>query len=260
MSGKRISPPNARAKCLAAEKLRDKRDRFLALCRRLASNGIRSARPKLRQLSSRKMGPRLAHDRETDRAIVQASVEKGRQGRDGPPHADPRPVEGRAGICRPSSSARQARPASRSSISIQPPPVRPLRAVEVWETLGTSFRVSLLSSPAAQRRQRKSEDCPDGQGRGFAKDDRKQVSCWERGEGEPSLRSTRKPATFSRGLFTCRRRATGEFCPRGQECVEPRAQSHPSEDAAKSSCSSASGVSSIGLIPGGRLSQRTRTR
>ena len=59
------------------ERLRDKRDRYLALRRRLQSNGSQSAKQKLRQVSGKEMR-RVKHiNHETSKAIVQAAIDAG---------------------------------------------------------------------------------------------------------------------------------------------------------------------------------------
>lgn len=59
------------------ERLRDKRDRYLALRRRLQSNGSQSAKQKLRQVSGKEMR-RVKHiNHETSKAIVQAAIGAG---------------------------------------------------------------------------------------------------------------------------------------------------------------------------------------
>jgi IS605 OrfB family transposase len=64
-------------KVFGGEKLRDQRDRHLALRRRLQSNGSQSAKQKLRQVSGREMR-RVKHiNHETSKAIVAAAVAAG---------------------------------------------------------------------------------------------------------------------------------------------------------------------------------------
>ena len=64
-------------KVFGGETLRDQRDRYLALRRRLQSNGSQSARQKLRQVSGRERR-RVKHiNHETSRAIVTAAVAAG---------------------------------------------------------------------------------------------------------------------------------------------------------------------------------------
>lgn len=64
-------------KVFGGEQLRDQRDRYLALRRRLQSNGSQSARQKLRQVSGKEMR-RVRHiNHETSKAIVHAAVQAG---------------------------------------------------------------------------------------------------------------------------------------------------------------------------------------
>lgn len=64
-------------KVFGGGRLRDKRDRYLALRRRLQSNGSQSAKQKLRQVSG-KEARRVKHiNHETSKAIVQAAIEAG---------------------------------------------------------------------------------------------------------------------------------------------------------------------------------------
>ena len=64
-------------KVFGGEHLRDKRDRYLALRRRLQSNGSQSARQKLRQVSG-KEARRVKHiNHQTSKAIVQAAIQTG---------------------------------------------------------------------------------------------------------------------------------------------------------------------------------------
>src|SRR5579883_696966 len=64
-------------KFFGGEKLRDQRDRYLALRRRLQSNGSQSAKQKLRQVSGKEMR-RVKHiNHDTSRAIVAAAVAAG---------------------------------------------------------------------------------------------------------------------------------------------------------------------------------------
>lgn len=64
-------------KVFGGEQLRDKRDRYLALRRRLQSNGSQSAKQKLRQVSG-KEARRVKHvNHETSKAIVQAAIKAG---------------------------------------------------------------------------------------------------------------------------------------------------------------------------------------
>lgn len=64
-------------KVFGGEQLRDRRDRYLALRRRLQSNGSQSARQKLRQVSG-KEARRVKHvNHETSKAIVAAAVAAG---------------------------------------------------------------------------------------------------------------------------------------------------------------------------------------
>lgn len=64
-------------KVFGGERLRDKRDRYLALRRRLQSNGSQSARQKLRQVSG-KEARRVKHiNHETSKAIAQAAIDAG---------------------------------------------------------------------------------------------------------------------------------------------------------------------------------------
>ena len=64
-------------KVFGGERLRDQRDRYLALRRRLQSNGSQSAKQKLRQVSGKEMR-RVKHvNHETSRAIVVAAVQSG---------------------------------------------------------------------------------------------------------------------------------------------------------------------------------------
>lgn len=64
-------------KVFGGERLRDERDRYLALRRRLQSNGSQSAKQKLRQVSGREMR-RVKHiNHETSKAIVKAAMEAG---------------------------------------------------------------------------------------------------------------------------------------------------------------------------------------
>lgn len=64
-------------KVFGGEQLRDKRDRYLALRRRLQSNGSQSARQKLRQVSGKEMRRVKQVNHETSKAIVQAAVKAG---------------------------------------------------------------------------------------------------------------------------------------------------------------------------------------
>lgn len=64
-------------KVFGGEHLRDRRDRYLALRRRLQSNGSQSAKQKLRQVSG-KEARRVKHiNHETSKAIVQAAIKAG---------------------------------------------------------------------------------------------------------------------------------------------------------------------------------------
>ena len=64
-------------KVFGGEHLRDQRDRYLALRRRLQSNGSQSAKQKLRQVSGKEMR-RVKHiNHETSKAIVQAAIQAG---------------------------------------------------------------------------------------------------------------------------------------------------------------------------------------
>lgn len=64
-------------KVFGGEQLRDKRDRYLALRRRLQSNGSQSAKQKLRQVSGKEQR-RVKHvNHETSKAIVCAAIEAG---------------------------------------------------------------------------------------------------------------------------------------------------------------------------------------
>ncbi len=64
-------------KVFGGEKLRDRRDRYLALRRRLQSNGSQSAKQKLRQVSGKEMR-RVKHiNHETSKAIVRAAIQNG---------------------------------------------------------------------------------------------------------------------------------------------------------------------------------------
>jgi IS605 OrfB family transposase len=64
-------------KVFGGERLRDERDRYLALRRRLQSNGSQSAKRRLRQVSGKERR-RVKHiNHETSKAIVQAAVEAG---------------------------------------------------------------------------------------------------------------------------------------------------------------------------------------
>jgi putative transposase len=64
-------------KVFGGEELRDKRDRYLALRRRLQSNGSQSARQKLRQVSGKEMR-RIRHiNHETSKAIVAEAIKAG---------------------------------------------------------------------------------------------------------------------------------------------------------------------------------------
>ena len=64
-------------KVFGGEHLRDRRDRHLALRRRLQSNGSPSAKQKLRQVSGKEMR-RVKHtNHETSKAIVQAAIKAG---------------------------------------------------------------------------------------------------------------------------------------------------------------------------------------
>lgn len=64
-------------KVFGGEHLRDRRDRYLALRRRLQSNGSQSAKQKLRQVSG-KEARRVKHiNHETSKAIVQAAIQAG---------------------------------------------------------------------------------------------------------------------------------------------------------------------------------------
>ena len=64
-------------KVFGGEHLRDQRDRYLALRRRLQSNGSQSARQKLRQVSG-KEARRVKHiNHQTSKAIVQAAIDAG---------------------------------------------------------------------------------------------------------------------------------------------------------------------------------------
>lgn len=64
-------------KVFGGERLRDERDRYLALRRRLQSNGSQSAKQKLRQVSG-KEARRVKHlNHQTSKAIVQAAIQAG---------------------------------------------------------------------------------------------------------------------------------------------------------------------------------------
>jgi putative transposase len=64
-------------KVFGGERLREERDRYLALRRRLQSNGSQSAKQKLRQVSGKEMR-RVKHiNHGTSKAIVQAAIEAG---------------------------------------------------------------------------------------------------------------------------------------------------------------------------------------
>ena len=64
-------------KVFGGERLRDQRDRYLALRRRLQSNGSQSAKQKLRQVSGKEKR-RVKHiNHETSKAIVQSAVKAG---------------------------------------------------------------------------------------------------------------------------------------------------------------------------------------
>ena len=64
-------------KVFGGEQLRDQRDRYLALRRRLQSNGSQSAKQKLRQVSGKEMR-RVKHiNHDTSKAVVQAAIAAG---------------------------------------------------------------------------------------------------------------------------------------------------------------------------------------
>lgn len=64
-------------KVFGGEHLRDRRDRYLALRRRLQSNGSQSARQKLRQVSGKEARHVKHINHETSKAIVQAAIQAG---------------------------------------------------------------------------------------------------------------------------------------------------------------------------------------
>jgi len=120
--------------------LRHRRDQYLALRRRLQSNGSQSAKQKLRQVSG-KEARRVKHvNHETSKAIVTQAVKAGisRITLENLTHIAPasRRGNGRAasriagpfGSCRRLSSTRLGQPASGSSTSIWPTPARPAPA------------------------------------------------------------------------------------------------------------------------------------
>ena len=64
-------------KVFGGEQLRDKRDRYLALRRRLQSNGSPSAKQKLRQASGNEMRRVKRTNHQTSKTIVQAAIKAG---------------------------------------------------------------------------------------------------------------------------------------------------------------------------------------
>lgn len=166
-------------KVFGGEQLRDQRDRYLALRRRLQSNGSQSAKQKLRQVSGKEMR-RVKHINHDTKS---AANEQGRcsggdcggcqQDHDGRPDAHPRPHQGRetdawtpaplgvatvANLRRVQGASGRHQGRLRQS-SLYQPDLLLLR--RDWQARQASFRVRTLWSSGAQRLERESEPCPD---------------------------------------------------------------------------------------------------